>query len=73
MRLDQIALGATYQLHAREVGNPLVVAEAVTVDYTCTPGLYRPEAALKRALVYVYESRREVRYPVDPRHLHPVT
>jgi hypothetical protein len=69
MPMSRIALGATYRLQAREVGHPTVVAEAVTVDYTCTPGVDMAAGAYQRALVWVYEAARETRYPVNPRDL----
>jgi len=69
MQVDEIAIGATYQLRAKEVGNPLVVVEEVSVNYHVMPGFWREAGWQARTLVYVYEAARGCRYPCDPRHL----
>jgi hypothetical protein len=70
MTIDQVALGTTYHLQAREVGNPLVIIERVEVHATATPGYLRDPC--KTALVWVYEAARNTRYPVMARDLRPV-
>jgi hypothetical protein len=70
MKIDQIALGRTYQLLAREVGNPHVVVERVEVYATATPGFLRDPC--RAALVYVYETASNTRYPVMARDLRSV-
>lgn len=69
MTLDQVAIGGTYRLHAQEVGHPTVIVEEITVDDPCTPGGYTLTAALRHALVWVYEAARNTRYPTNPVHL----
>lgn len=79
MRLDEIAIGQTYQLNAREVGNPTVQVEAIQWHHQgqydrLADLLARPtyQAGRLHALVYVYEAARGTRYPCDPKELQPL-
>ena len=80
MRLDEIAIGATYQLQAREVGNPTVQVEAIAWHHQgpydrLAAVLARPtyQGGRLHALVYVYEAARNTRYPCDPAELQRLT
>ena len=70
MHLDRIALGDTYQIDSPLVDYPTIVVEAIEVYHV---GEYHHLAMTWREpLVYVYEPRRDLRYPCRPQALRPV-
>jgi hypothetical protein len=70
MCLDHIALGGTYQVHTPFVRDLPVRVEAIDVHHV---GMYqRLEEVVNTALVWVYEPRRGLRYPVSPQALRPI-
>ena len=67
MHLDHIALGGTYQVETPFVRDRTVHVEAVHVHYM---GAYPClEQVVRTAFVWVYESRRGLRYSVSPQAL----
>jgi hypothetical protein len=67
MKLDEIAIGQTYELDVLATRR-LVIVEHIDVHFTAT--FYTTLAEpLRTALVWVYEPARGEQYPTHPRHL----